>query len=145
LFNKNLIGDSVVDESKLDQATPAQLQATVETIRPSVESTPEKVGTGTVQKAFQAPETPMVLLDAPNYQVPSASAANNFESYTSNMMYQQHMLEQNRESVSSGASMSMINAPSSSTQVTNNTNVQSGTIVTKDPTDSMYGNYKYKR
>lgn len=180
LYNKNIIGESVVDETKLDSATPAQLQAILndEDLSPEQtaivqeklmeklssgessgvgenqvfsyvkgstaserlasssmgEAVSSKVGKGTLQTSISAPTVPTVLLDAPKYQSTPATPVNSFEQYTNNMMMQQKSLERIK-SEESNASLGIVNAPTSNTNVVNNTNVQGGNVNSSDPTD----------
>ena len=203
LYNKNLIGESVVDESKLDAATPAQLQAILndedlspeqqeiveekligkmsagtetgvdqnqvftytqgdtamerasqsnlgravtgsvsERTSPNLSTGPQKVGRGTLGTAITLPATPMVMVQAPAYQTPSAVAANNFESYTSNMAYQQSRLDNSRNEQNSGGSVAMVSAPSTTNVSNNTTQYQGGSIVVSNPVDNTVSNYR---
>ena len=86
--------------------------------------------------------TPMTMLDAPVYQTPSAQAANNFESYTSNMAYQQSRLDNSRVDQNSGGSVAMVNAPSTTNVSNNTTQYQGGSIVVSNPVDNTVSNYR---
>ena len=104
-----------------------------------------KVGVGTVQTALN----PMSAGQAPTPPAPlasSATGANTMGSMRDNLTNEQIRLEETRSKESnSSASVAMVNAPSSSSTVVNNSNFSGGTMSPTDNTDRTYGNYKSSR
>ena len=104
-----------------------------------------KVGVGTIQTALN----PISTGQAPTPPAPLASAAtgaNTMGSMRDNLTNEQIRLEETRSKESnSSASVAMVNAPSSSSTVVNNSNFSGGTMSPTDNTDRTYGNYKSSR
>ena len=104
-----------------------------------------KVGVGTVQTALN----PISTGQAPTPPAPLASTAtgsNTMGSMRDNLTNEQIRLEETRSKESnSSASVAMVNAPSSSSTVVNNSNFSGGTMSPTDNTDRTYGNYKSSR
>jgi hypothetical protein len=100
----------------------------------------------TVADTTSLPSSPLIFNTAPRYEVPSVSAANNFQSYTENMMTEQNRLDNSRSDVEgSSNNTAVISAPSSSSVTTYTTVQGGGTPVSSNTMDGVNGNYKVRQ
>ena len=132
----------------------ATTSTTEEAIRLSMEtggyivsrvSSTEKVGVGTIQTALSPTSTAQSVTPTPSV-TGNASGSNTMGAMRDNLSNEQTRLEETKAKESGGgASVAMVNAPSSSSTTVNNSNFSGGAMSSTDNTDRTYGNYKSSR
>jgi len=108
-------------------------------------SSTEKVGVGTIQTALSPTSTAQSVTPTPSV-TGNASGSNTMGTMRDNLSNEQTRLEETKAKESgAGASVAMVNAPSSSSTTVNNSNFSGGAMSSTDNTDRTYGNYKSSR